>query len=104
MSSPQPKKEAKKTVEEPELANENNLLLDEDFDRDMAKKITNFKSEAPFKVYGIATINGRFHSVSASIDTKGKTIQWKSHYLPEAELEFAQDVLKKVLAHEGVRY
>lgn len=77
-------------------------LEPEEFDSKMAKKVPAVKPEAPFKVYGIAVLDGKFQVVSASVDTKGKLSGWKAHFRPEAELEFAQDTLKKVLIYEGV--
>lgn len=60
--------------------------------------------DKPFKIYGLALMEGQYRCLTAQVDTKGKISRWVQHYLPEDELEFAQDLLKKILAQDGVRY
>lgn len=75
-----------------------------EFDSEMAKPLTAKNFDKPFRLYGTALIDGQYYALSVTVDGKGKFGTWRQHYMPEVELEFAQDTLKKVLAFEGIRY
>ena len=73
------------------------FVLDDDFGRDIE---SSFNVE--FTTYGVVKIGEVYHTVKLTHSSNGRLLNTRSFFYPEAELEHAEDSLRRLMVQDKI--